>query len=109
MIIAIIAISTLGAFAAIGISYWRFFAQNPLLASLRAFIAILALLAGNAALPTFDVAGTLTLDLGPVFVFESAPVQFTSGNDSTWLVAFVGMSALCAICLFRVPTPQPSR
>jgi hypothetical protein len=106
MILIVMALSVIGALLAIGIAWMRFFSQNPLQASLRAFIAILALLAGNAILPTFDVAATLSVNLAPIFFLQSEGIRLTSGSDINWIVGFCGIGVLAAICLMRVPVPS---
>lgn len=110
VIVAII-LASLGCLLAIYIAWVRFYVRYPLQATLRAAMAVLALLAANLALPAFEGKAMLDLDLYPPIRLHGEEIRVTTRTDVIqWGICFGSISLLAAICLMRVrdtPTTLP--
>lgn len=91
----------------VAVFWFMSFAKYPVQNTLRAAVGILAILAGNLAAPALDGFATLSIDLSPVVSVQSASIQISSGSTGTdWIVAFLSLSLLAAVCVFKSP-PGP--
>src|SRR6266851_8033827 len=88
-----------GWFVVLLILVWRAFRANPLENAIRALVGMLLLLVGNLSGPDFDVAGTITVNLGLVQIPNL--VVHSSGNSGhEVMIALFPVAALTITCLF---------
>jgi len=104
---ALIAIGAVAALClaviAVALAWWKWHV-NPLVATLRASLALLTTLVGSLFLPSSEMVASLSLDLG-IFSGSAETVRISTATSSVDLgIAFATVGVLAAICALRVPT-----
>jgi hypothetical protein len=90
-------------FVGLAILWFKSFLLYPFETTLKAAFAVLALLCGSFVAPKYDGTATLSFDLSPVLRIQGQPIRVYSGDQwIDWVIPFVTMGVLAAICLFRI-------
>jgi len=88
----------------LAILWFKSFLIYPVQTTLRAALAVLALLCGSFVAPKYDGTATLSLNLLPFVQIHGHPIRVYSGDQwLDWVVPFLTMGAIAVFCLWRIP------